>query len=92
MNLLKLFKTKALKQVTHDDKGYPIDIRGLKCRGKPFTDSSEYYIQEDLHKRWHYLGNGVYCKLSGSTKVDTDNPYWKDKFSRQCAAWQNFSL
>jgi len=92
MNLLKLFKTKALTQVVYDDKGLPVDVRGLKCRGKPFTDSAEYYIQDDLDKRWHYLGNGVYWSIKGSVRTDTDNPYWEDKFLRQCEAWQNISL
>lgn len=77
MNLLKLFKTKVTKQVIYDDKGHPVDIRGLKCRGEPFKYSAEYYIQDDYDSDWHYLGNGVYFewKRAGRIKVDADNPY-----------------
>lgn len=92
MNLLKLFKTKVLKQVRYDGKGYPVDVRGLKCLGKPFTDSAEYYIQDDYDSNWHYLGNGIYWSTQGAIQTDTDNPYWKGNFLRQCEAWQSFSL
>jgi len=82
--LLLWFKTQVLKKVVYGEDGLPIDVRGLKVKGKPFTESSEYYIQDDYDSRWNYIGNGVYWKISGSMQTDMDNPYWKDKFLKQC--------
>ncbi len=77
--LMFLWKTRILKEVVYDEKGLPIDCKGLQIKGKgvPFEEGTLYKVSSEWSD-YDYLGKGKYWSKTGlSLRVDKLNPFYK---------------
>jgi len=83
-SLMFLWKTRVLKEVVYDERGLPLDCKGLqiKGRGLPFEEGTLYKISSEWSD-YDYLGKGKYLSKSGlSLRVDKLNPFYKDQMMK----------
>ena len=75
-SLIFWFKTRILRKVVYNEKGFPCDCKGLRFKGdEPFGKDTTYYIT-GAWSGYTYLGNGGYTN-GRSYRSDNLNPYRK---------------
>ncbi len=74
------WKTQILREVVFDERGDPIDCKGLQIkggRGEPFEEGTLYCISSEW-REYDYLGRGKYMSKRGfALRTDNENPYYK---------------